>query len=60
MIYRQAQLVEVKRLVFRKWRPPTREWRAAIIAFQLTRDRYGVTLQSGPRSVFNVENIRPA
>lgn len=57
-IYREAQPVEVKRLVFRKWRWPKREWRAATVTFQLTRDRYGVTLHTGPRSVFNVENIR--
>lgn len=56
MTYREGEAVEVKRLIFGV--PPRRHWRAATITFQLTRDRYGVTLQGGARSVFNVENIR--
>jgi hypothetical protein len=55
-MYREGESVEVKRLVW-AW-PLRRHWRAATIAFQLTRDRYGVTMRTGPRSVFNVGNIR--
>jgi hypothetical protein len=61
MTFHPHQPVEVRRLIWRRWARPRREWRPATIVHQLTRDRYGVTmLWTGRRSVFSAWNMRAA